>query len=150
LKAVIQRVSAAEVEADGKTAGSIGKGFLVLLGVERGDGEGDAAYLARKVAALRIFNDDAGKMNLDLSQASGECLVVSQFTLCADTRRGNRPAFDCAAPPDEGQRLYGAFVSNLAAAGVKVSTGVFGAHMKVSLVNDGPVTIILDSSHKSA
>ena len=149
MKAVIQRVSEASVEVDGAVVGAIGKGFLVLLGVEKGDGEADAAYLARKVAALRIFSDDAGKMNLALGDVGGQALVVSQFTLAADTSRGNRPAFDAAAPPEEGQRLYGAFVSGLATAGIKVATGVFGAHMKVRLVNDGPVTIIIDTRPKS-
>jgi D-aminoacyl-tRNA deacylase len=150
MKAVIQSVSEASVEVDGAVAGAIGKGLLVLLGVEKGDGEADASYLARKISTLRIFSDDAGKMNLALGDVGGQVLVVSQFTLAADTRKGNRPAFDRAAPPEEGQRLYGAFVSNLAAAGVNVATGVFGAHMKVCLVNDGPVTIILDSAQRGA
>jgi D-tyrosyl-tRNA(Tyr) deacylase len=126
----------------------VGAGFLVLVGVEAGDSESDASYLARKIAALRIFSDSAGKMNLSLAQVAGEVLAVSQFTLCADTSRGNRPGFERAAPPAEGERLFGAFVAALARHGVPVKTGVFGAHMKVSLVNDGPVTIILDSTGK--
>ena len=150
MKAVIQRVSSASVEVDGAPVASIGVGFLVLIGVELADTEADAAWLARKVASMRIFCDPDGKMNLSLAQVSGQCLVVSQFTLCADTRKGSRPGFDRAAPPAEGRRLYGAFASALASHGVPVSTGVFGAHMKVSLVNDGPVTIIVDSAEKGA
>jgi len=150
LKAVIQRVSSASVEVDGAAVSAIDKGFLVLLGVEAGDTDEDAAYLARKVATLRIFNDDAGKMNLSLGQVGGECLAVSQFTLAADTSRGNRPGFDRAAPPAEGQRLYEVFAQALAAQSVPVKKGVFRAHMKVSLVNDGPVTIIIDSVQKGA
>ena len=150
MKAVIQRVSSASVEVEGSVVSSIGRGFLVLLGVELGDAEADACYLARKTAALRIFGDDAGKMNLSLSQVGGECLVVSQFTLCADTRKGNRPGFDRAAPPAEGERLYKVFVQELAAEGVRTQTGVFRAHMKVSLVNEGPVTIIIDSTQRAA
>ena len=150
MRAVIQRVAQAKVEVGDGVAATIARGFLVLLGVEKGDCEADAAYLAKKVAALRIFPDDAGKMNLALRDVGGAALVVSQFTLAADTRRGNRPAFDKAAEPAEGQRLYGAFVADLRAAGVPVQTGVFGAQMKVSLVNDGPVTIIMDSRRENS
>jgi len=146
MKAVIQRVAQAAVAVDGSVVSRIDAGFLVLVGVERGDSEADAEYLARKISALRIFPDTAGKMNLSLADVSGEVLAVSQFTLCADTRKGNRPGFDRAAPPDEGKRLYGAFVSALQRRGVVVKTGVFGAHMEVSLTNVGPVTIIVDSA----
>jgi len=146
MKAVIQRVAQAAVAVDGSVVSRIDAGFLVLVGVERGDSEADAEYLARKISALRIFPDTAGKMNLSLADVSGEVLAVSQFTLCADTRKGNRPGFDRAAPPDEGKRLYGAFVSALQRRGVAAKTGVFGAHMEVSLTNVGPVTIIVDSA----
>ena len=146
MKAVIQRVSSAEVRAEDRVAGAIGKGFLVLVGVEQGDAEGDALYLARKVAGLRIFEDGDGKMNLSLSQVGGAVLAVSQFTLCADTRKGNRPGFDRAAPPEEGKRLYEVFVAAMRESGIPVETGVFGAHMEVTLTNDGPVTILMDSA----
>jgi len=146
MKAVIQRVAQAAVAVDGSVVSRIDAGFLVLVGVERGDSEADAEYLARKISALRIFPDTAGKMKVSLADVSGEVLAVSQFTLCADTRKGNRPGFDRAAPPDEGKRLYGAFVSALQRRGVVVKTGVFGAHMEVSLTNVGPVTIIVDSA----
>jgi D-tyrosyl-tRNA(Tyr) deacylase len=149
VKAVVQRVSEAHVDVEGQTVGAIEKGLAVLVGVEKGDGEEDAAYLARKVAALRIFTDPAGKMNLSLSDVSGQVLAVSQFTLAADTRKGNRPSFDNAAAPEEGERLYGAFVAALRAAGVAVETGVFRAHMEVTLTNDGPVTIILNSADRT-
>jgi len=149
VKAVIQRVSSAEVRAEDRVAGAIGKGFLVLVGVEQGDAEGDALYLARKVAGLRIFEDGDGKMNLSLSQVGGAVLAVSQFTLCADTRKGNRPGFDRAARPEEGRRLYEAFVGALKEVGIPVETGVFGAHMEVTLTNDGPVTILMDSAGKA-
>lgn len=149
MKAVVQRVSEAHVDVDGNTVGAIEKGFVVLVGVEKGDGEEDAAYLARKVAALRIFTDDWGKMNLSLADVAGKVLAISQFTLAADTRKGNRPSFDGAAAPEEGERLYGAFVANLRAAGIQVETGVFRAHMAVSLTNNGPVTIIIDSADRA-
>lgn len=150
MRAVIQRVSEAKVEVDGAVVGRAGKGFLVLLGVFEGDTEEDAAYLARKTAALRVFEDDGGKMNLALSAVGGEALVVSQFTLCADTSRGNRPSFIRAAAPEEGRRLYEDYVARLEGHGVNVETGLFGAHMEVELVNDGPVTIILDSTERGA
>jgi D-aminoacyl-tRNA deacylase len=148
MKAVIQRVSSANVVVDGKTVGEIERGFLVLLGVKRGDTQDDAAYLARKIAKLRVFNDEAGKMNLSLEQVQGAVLAVSQFTLYADTRDGNRPGFSQAAAPDDGNRLYKTFCEFLCNENLEVQTGIFQTEMKVSLVNDGPVTIIIDSSER--
>lgn len=148
MRAVVQRVSEASVLVEGQSVGHIGVGFLVLLGVRRGDALEDAAYLARKIAGLRVFPDEQGKMNLSLAEVGGEVLVVSQFTLYADTRRGNRPGFSEAADPDEGRRLYERFCDLLAEQGLHVETGVFQAHMQVRLVNDGPVTILLDSSER--
>jgi D-aminoacyl-tRNA deacylase len=148
MKAVIQRVSSANVVVEGKTVGEIERGFLVLLGVKRGDTQDDAAYLARKIAKLRVFNDNAGKMNLSLEQVNGAVLAVSQFTLYADTRDGNRPGFSQAAAPDDGSRLYKTFCEMLRNENLEVQTGIFQTEMKVSLVNDGPVTIIIDSSER--
>ena len=148
MKAVVQRVSSASVRVDGEVVGEIDVGFLVLLGVKRGDTVDDAAYLARKIAKLRVFNDDAGKMNLALERVNGAVLAVSQFTLYADTRGGNRPSFIEAATPDDGKRLYGVFCERLRDEGVEVAQGIFQTDMKVSLVNDGPVTIIIDSSER--
>ena len=148
MKAVIQRVSSASVMVEGKIVGSIERGFLVLLGVKRGDTTEDAAYLARKIAKLRVFNDEAGKMNLALEQVDGAILVVSQFTLYADTRGGNRPGFSEAAAPDDGNRLYKTFCELLRNESISVQTGIFQTEMKVSLVNDGPVTIIIDSNER--
>jgi D-aminoacyl-tRNA deacylase len=148
MRAVIQRVSQASVTVDGKTVGEIARGFLVLLGVKRGDTNDDAAYLARKIAKLRVFNDDAGKMNLSLEQVAGAVLAVSQFTLYANTRDGNRPSFIDAAAPDDGRRLYGTFCELLRNENLEVETGIFQADMKVALVNDGPVTILIDSSER--
>lgn len=148
MRAVIQRVSSASVTVAGKVVGEINAGFLVLLGVKRGDTVDDAAYLARKIARLRIFNDDAGKMNLALEAVGGAVLAVSQFTLYADTRGGNRPSFIDAAAPDDGKRLYETFCERLRDEGVEVARGIFQADMKVSLVNDGPVTILIDSSER--
>ncbi len=148
MKAVIQRVSSANVMVDGKIVGEIERGFLVLLGVKRGDTTDDAAYLARKIAKLRVFNDEAGKMNLSLEQVGGAVLAVSQFTLYADTRDGNRPGFSQAAAPDDGNRLYKTFCELLRNENLEVQTGIFQTEMKVSLVNDGPVTIIIDSSER--
>jgi D-tyrosyl-tRNA(Tyr) deacylase len=149
VRVVVQRVSAAAVEVDGAEIARIGRGLLVLVGVAKGDREEEAEYLARKTAALRIFEDGEGKMNLSVRQVGGEVLSVSQFTLLADTRKGNRPGFDNAAPPAEGERLYEHFCAALGGEGVPVRKGVFGAHMHVSLVNDGPVTIILDSKPRT-
>ncbi len=148
MKTVIQRVSSASVTVEGKIVGAIERGFLVLLGVKRGDTADDAAYLARKIAKLRIFNDEAGKMNLALEQVNGAVLAVSQFTLYADTRDGNRPGFSQAAAPDDGNRLYKTFCEILRNENLEVQTGIFQTEMKVSLVNDGPVTIIIDSSER--
>ena len=149
MRAVIQRVSHASVTVDGAIVGEIGRGFLVLLGVRRGDTLDDAAYLARKIAKLRVFTDAEGKMNLALEQVEGAVLAVSQFTLYADTRGGNRPSFIEAAAPDDGKRLYGTFCERLRDEGLEVARGIFQADMKVSLLNDGPVTIIIDSEERS-
>ncbi len=148
MRAVVQRVSEAFVEVNGKEVGRIGLGLLVLLGVGHGDTVEDALYLARKIVALRIFPDEAGKMNLSLKEVGGEVLLVSQFTLYAETRKGNRPSFVKAAPPDLGKRLYEAAIEAFLQQGVHVETGVYGAHMRVHLVNDGPVTLLLDSEER--
>jgi D-aminoacyl-tRNA deacylase len=148
MRAIIQRVSQASVTVDGKTVGEIARGFMVLLGVKRGDTNDDAAYLARKIAKLRVFNDDAGKMNLSLGQIGGAVLAVSQFTLYANTRDGNRPSFIDAAAPDDGRRLYGTFCELLRNESLEVQTGIFQADMQVALVNDGPVTVVIDSSER--
>ena len=145
MRALIQRAAKGAVRAEGRTVGEIGPGMVVLLGVGKGDSEADAAYLARKTAALRIFADQQGKLNLSLKDTGGAALVISQFTLYADTRRGNRPGFDPAAAPDEAERLYNRYVSALKAEGLAVETGVFQAHMQVEIINDGPVTILLES-----
>ena len=148
MRAVIQRVSSASVTVDDSLVSEIGRGFLVLLGVRRGDTRDDAAYLARKIAKLRVFNDPAGKMNLGLPEVEGSVLAVSQFTLYADTRGGNRPGFSEAAAPDDGKRLYQQFCELLRDENLEVQQGIFQTDMKVSLVNDGPVTIIVDSSER--
>lgn len=145
MRAVVQRVTEARVSVAGEVVGSIGAGFLVLLGVGQGDGGDDAACLAEKIAHLRVFEDAEGKMNLGLLEVRGSALVISQFTLYGDARRGRRPSFSTAAPPDEARRLYECFCDALAGYGVPVARGVFQAHMAVSLVNDGPVTLLLDS-----
>jgi D-aminoacyl-tRNA deacylase len=145
MRAIVQRVSWAEVSAGGKSLGRIGPGFAVLLGVARDDTEADAEFIADRILVLRVFADDAGKMNLALGATGGELLVVSQFTLLADTSGGRRPSFIKAAPPELARPLYERFISLVRARGVKVETGEFGAHMELALVNDGPVTIILDS-----
>lgn len=147
MRALIQRVSEAAVTVDGETVGAVGPGLLVLVCAMQGDGEGEADRLARKVANLRIFADAAGRMNRSLRDAGGEALVVSQFTLAAETR-GNRPGFSAAAAPQDGQRLYAHFAEALRAHGVPVATGRFGAAMRVALVNDGPVTIWLDTAQR--
>jgi D-tyrosyl-tRNA(Tyr) deacylase len=144
VKAVVQRVSRASVRVGEEIAGEIGAGLCVLLGVARGDGAADALRLAGKVAWLRIFEDDEGRFDRSLLDTGGEALVVSQFTLLADTAKGNRPSFIEAAAPDEAEPLYDAFCEELRQLGVVVATGVFGARMAVELVNDGPVTIALD------
>ena len=141
----MQRVSSARVEIDGEVAGSIGRGLLVLLGVGHGDSEKQAHWLADKIAGLRIFEDDAGKMNLSVEEVGGSLLVVSQFTLYADCRKGRRPSFTGAAPPDEADRLYQVFVERLRERGLPVATGVFQAMMQVHLVNDGPVTVVVET-----
>ena len=145
MRAVAQRVSEAKVLVSGENAGSIGKGLLVFLGVEKEDSEADADYLAEKIAGLRIFEDDKGKMNLSLKDSSGEILVVSQFTLAGDCRKGRRPSFDNVAEPEKAERLYEYFVSKISGLGIAVQTGRFRAFMDVRLVNQGPVTFILDS-----
>jgi len=145
VRAVVQRVSSARVEIDGEVAGSIGRGLLVLLGVGQGDSEKQAHWLADKIAGLRIFEDDAGKMNLSVEEVGGSALVVSQFTLYGDCRKGRRPSFTGAAPPEEADRLYQVFVARLKERGLPVSTGVFQAMMQVHLVNDGPVTVVVET-----
>jgi D-tyrosyl-tRNA(Tyr) deacylase len=145
VRAVVQRVSRAEVRVEGRPTGRIGRGLAVLLGVARGDGEEDARQLADKVSALRVFEDDAGKMNLAVRDVGGGVLVVSQFTLLGDARKGNRPGFTDAALPEEANALYERFCALLRERGLEVATGVFRASMEVELVNEGPVTILLDS-----
>lgn len=146
MRAVVQRVQRASVTVEGRVAGEIGRGLLVLLGVGQGDDESDGRYLAGKIAGLRIFEDpETGKMNRSVVDLGGAALVVSQFTLFGDVRRGRRPSFDQAAPPDEANRLYERFCDELRELDVAVETGVFQAMMDVELVNDGPVTILLDS-----
>jgi D-tyrosyl-tRNA(Tyr) deacylase len=148
MRAVVQRVSRAEVRVGGRVIGKIARGFVVLLGVAAGDSEEDAAHLVDRIMGMRIFADDAGKMNLAIAQVDGAMLVVSQFTLLADTNSGRRPSFTKAAAPDDARRLYQHFLSLARTRDVKVETGEFGATMNVELVNDGPVTIILDSREK--
>jgi D-aminoacyl-tRNA deacylase len=148
MRAVIQRVSSASVTVDGAAVSSIETGFLVLLGVKKGDSREDGAYLARKIAKLRVFPDAAGKLNLALPEVDGAVLAVSQFTLYADTRGGNRPGFSEAASADDGRRLYREFCEALRNEQLEVQEGVFQADMKVALVNDGPITIIIDSSER--
>jgi D-tyrosyl-tRNA(Tyr) deacylase len=145
MRAVVQRVSRANVSVDGRTAGEIGPGLMVLVAVGKEDTAATASSMAEKVANLRIFGDDAGKMNRSLLEMGGAALAVSQFTLYGDARGQRRPSFIQAAPPELGKALYGEFVRALQALGVRVETGVFQAHMSVELVNDGPVTILLDS-----
>lgn len=146
MRAVIQRVTECRVRVDGKTVGEIKKGFLVLLGVMDTDTDKEAVLLARKTASLRVFEDGEGKMNLSLIDTGGAVLAVSQFTLCADLKKGNRPSFTPSAPPKDAEKLYERFCDELRANGVNtVEKGVFGAQMEVSLVNDGPVTICYDT-----
>ncbi len=145
MRAVVQRVSRGEVRVDGEQVGAVGKGLVVLLGVAREDGEGDAAAMADKLAGLRVFEDAAGKMNLAVAEVGGGLLVISQFTLLGDARKGNRPGFTDAAPPEVADALYQRVCALLRAKGLPVATGVFRADMAVELVNDGPVTILLDT-----
>jgi D-aminoacyl-tRNA deacylase len=146
MRAVVQRVSRAQVSVDGTVVGKIGRGLLVLLGVTSTDAKADADYLAEKIAGLRIFNDENGKMNLAAADVGGAVLVVSQFTLYGDVRHGKRPSFDAAATPAQARQLYEYFVERIRAAGLPCETGKFQEHMEVELVNDGPVTILLDSA----
>jgi D-tyrosyl-tRNA(Tyr) deacylase len=145
MKAVIQRVTRASVEVNGQAVGRIDAGLLVLLGVAKGDGELDVRYLVEKICTLRIFSDEQGKMNRSLTDIGGSVLLVSQFTLLGRTANGRRPSFDEAAPPDEAKRLYEQVVAALRDHGTLVETGLFAAHMQVELLNDGPVTFVLDS-----
>lgn len=146
MRAVVQRVSRAQVAVDGEIVGEIGRGLLVLLGVTHADNKADADYLVDKIAGLRIFEDGNGKMNLDITAVSGGILLVSQFTLYGDVRRGKRPSFDAAAAPQRARQLYEYFVERIRAAGLPCQTGRFQEMMQVELVNDGPVTILLDSA----
>ena len=149
MRVVIQRVSEASVAIAGEVKSSIGRGLLILLGVEASDGQEDIDWLCKKISQLRIFNDDQGKMNLSVQDVNGEMIVVSQFTLHASTKKGNRPSYIRAAPPDTAIPLYEEFVEKLrAVSGLKTGTGEFGADMKVGLVNDGPVTIVIDSKQR--
>jgi D-tyrosyl-tRNA(Tyr) deacylase len=146
VRAVVQRVARASVSVNGEAVAAIGRGFLVLLGVHRDDGEREAAQLAAKIASLRLFDDPAGQVNLDLAEAGGEVLCVSQFTLYGDVRRGRRPSFDEAAAGREAEPLYEAFCARVEIAGIRCRRGIFGAHMQVELVNDGPVTLVIDTA----
>ena len=145
MRAVLQRVTRASVQVEGQVMGQIGAGLLVLLGVAKGDGEADVRYMLEKIPGLRIFSDEQGKMNRSITELGGGVLLVSQFTLLGDTDKGRRPGFDQAAPPDVARRLYEQVVAGLKQRGLTVATGLFGAYMTVSLENDGPVTLILDS-----
>jgi len=145
MRAVVQRVSSASVTVGDRTVGAIGSGLLVLVGVEQGDGPADVEYIARKIRELRVFEDDAHHMNRSVAEVGGAVLVVSQFTLAADCRKGRRPSFDDAAPPQIARPLYEDVVRELQAGGLTVATGEFQAMMQVALVNDGPVTLLLDS-----
>ena len=146
MRAVLQRVSSAEVKVDGSVVGSIGRGLLVLVGAGRDDDTADADRLAERIVHLRVFADDAGKMNLSVSDVGGAVLVVSQFTLYADTTRGRRPSFTAAAPLEPAEALVDRVAAAIARSGIPVQTGRFGAHMEVALVNDGPVTIVVDTT----
>jgi D-tyrosyl-tRNA(Tyr) deacylase len=150
LKALLQRVTGASVTIDGKVTGRIGPGLLILLGVAGDDIDRDADYLAEKIVNLRVFSDDNSKFNLSALQIRAELLVISQFTLMADASKGRRPSFTLAAPPEMAETLYNRFIRHISETGLEVQTGVFGAHMMVSLLNDGPVTIMLDSKDKPA
>jgi len=149
MKAVIQRVSESSVQVDGKTVGQIGKGLMVLVGINENDEKSDADWLVQKILNLRIFGDDEGKLNLSVTDISGEILCISQFTLMADYKKGNRPSFIKAAKPDKAVPLFDYFKEQISKSGLKTESGIFGADMKVSLVNDGPVTIVMDSVTKA-
>ena len=144
MKAVIQRVRQADVTVDGKVVGAIGQGILILFGVEKGDTETKADWMAEKITTLRIFEDDGGKMNRSVMDICGELLAVSQFTIAGNCSKGRRPSFDTAASPDEGKRMYEYFVEALRRLNIPVATGIFQADMQVALVNDGPVTFVLE------
>jgi D-aminoacyl-tRNA deacylase len=148
MRACVQRVSSARVRIEGETVGEIGRGLLVLLGVAAGDGPTELRWMVDKVLGLRIFDDNDGKMNLALADVGGELLVVSQFTLLGDCRKGRRPSFINAAPPEVAERMYEEFVAAARAARVRTATGRFRTHMEVELVNDGPVTLLLDSADR--
>lgn len=145
MRAVVQRVKKSAVTVDGKVTGSIGQGLMVLIGVKKGDTEADAEYLARKIAALRVFDDENGVMNVNIKDAGGEILAVSQFTLYGDARKGNRPSYFDAAGPEEANALYRNVIERLQADGLHVEEGIFQTEMLVDIANDGPVTILLDS-----
>lgn len=149
MKIVIQRVSEASVKVDGKIVGEIGKGLMLLVGVDENDEKTDADWLVQKVLNLRIFGDEDDKLNLSVKDISGEILCISQFTLIADYKKGNRPSFIKAAKPDKAVPLFDYFKEEIAKSGLKTESGIFGADMKVSLINDGPVTIVMDSITKS-
>lgn len=145
MKVVIQRVSEAHVKVDGKIVGEISKGFMLLIGIDENDEKKDTDWLVQKILNLRIFGDDEGKLNLSVQDISGEILCISQFTLIADYKKGNRPSFIKAAKPDKAIPLFDYFKEEISKSGLKTESGVFGADMKVSLINDGPVTIVMDS-----
>ncbi len=149
MRAVVQRVTEADVTVDGQIIGAIHQGLVILLGVETGDTEADLEYLAGKVVGLRIFSDDDGKMNLSVGDVRGGALIISQFTLLGDVRKGKRPSFIAAAAPESANQLYVQFCSRVAAAGIPVATGRFAADMQVRLINDGPVTLIIDSRQRT-
>lgn len=148
MRACIQRVSQASVSIDNEVFSEIGRGLLVLVGVEKGDSDSDARYMADKLLGLRVFEDDDGKMNRSIEDVCGTMLIVSQFTLCGDVRKGRRPSFVDAADPDEGERLYELLVQRIRAADIEAQTGRFRTHMNVALINDGPVTILIDSKKR--
>ncbi len=150
MRAVLQRVRSATVTVEGGTIASIAQGLVVLLGVSKDDSDADVAYMADKIPQLRIFSDEAGKMNRSIMDVNGELLMVSQFTLLGDTHRGRRPGFDAAAPPDMAQRLYESASRAIREQGIQVQTGKFGANMVVTLENDGPVTFVLDSHRRQS
>ncbi|QYU58696.1 D-tyrosyl-tRNA(Tyr) deacylase [Weissella confusa] len=148
MRVVLQRVSSANVTVDDQELGAIGQGYMLLVAIQDADTEAELDYLVRKITGLRVFEDEAGKMNLSIQDVGGSILSISQFTLYADTRRGNRPSFTDAGAPAYAEKMYDQFNTKLAATGLTVATGEFGADMKVSLVNDGPVTIIFDTDNK--